>query len=328
MRTAALRTTSAATPNAFRAPPTSSWAASCGGICGIAGESDIRGCEHLLISSDEFIGDDRAASVAFNVQTALSFGPASGCTEPVENVKVVSAAHPNCDARIEARVIRLNDGNPEEYALEIRSVTSPLSGHPECDEFNALAQRINQPIETSTIDAAARFTLTPSSSPAYELSLLTTPSPTNPGAELRAAAEVVDLATGQVLATASRGDLFRPAWYDKPGQGRRFAIGGARDAFSAPHIFDSFEGYSVIVPPDPTQPGVPNGAPPVLNTSVATTVKDSTSFLYLPSDPNEPTLQTDFDDPDDYISPSKIELKRAAVILSVSTVSDGNPPDF
>lgn len=298
----------------------------CGGVCGVAGDADAIGCEHLLITTQDYAGEDRTVTAAFNVQQDLAFEPAVGCLEPVENVRVVAAAHPHCRARIEARVIRMDDQNPAgEYALEIRSVTEPLSGYPECDELDAQAQRINQPLESSPIDAAARFMVVPASTaPRYELSLHTTLSPSSPGTELRAVAEVVDRQSGEVVATASKADFFRPAWYAEPSQGRRIAVGGARDPLSAPHLLDDFEALTVVVPPDPSEPGIANGVPPV-DPTAATTIKESTSFLYAPDDPTKPTLQTAFDDPNGYIDPRKIEVKRAAVIHGGVEDESGNP---
>lgn len=281
------------------------------------------GCEHLLITQAEFAGDERSASIEFAILQDLQFGPDGACPDTPEHVKIVSVAHPECDARIEARVYRLNDGDPGgEYVLEIRSITNPLAGYPECEEFNAQALRINEPLEVS---AAARFGLTTSTTPNYELNLLTVPSPTKPGAEIDAVAEVVEISSGTVVATITHPNFFRPAWYNVAGQGRRYAVGGARSPLLGANVLDNFDGSaSIVFPPDPTDPSFANGAPSTVDPTVSTTVKASTSFLYDPQDPMVPVLQSAYGNPAGLIDPEYIELERAAVIRGLVQDGDGN----
>lgn len=264
--------------------------------------SNARGCQHLAVSQDEFVGDERSVSIAFGFGNHLSPFPDNGCTAPgdaPEHVKVVSAAHGACDARIEARIVRI--GDPNTYMLSIRLFASAMAGYPECSALD----------QTS---GAQLFTADTSTTPAYELNLLTTRSSTNPSSELSAVAEVVEIATGTVKATVSWDDFVRPAWYDRPGEGRRFAFGGSRDALSGGTVFDDFMGTASPVPLDPGDPLAPNGAPAVVEQGVATDVRGANEFLYAPTSPGEPTIQTAFDDPDGYINPADIKLHRAALL--------------
>lgn len=266
-------------------------------VCNIT--TNARGCEHLSISQGEFVGDERSVSIAFGFGVHLSPFPDSGCTEP-ENVKVVSAAHGACDARFEARVVRI--GDPDLYKLDIRLVASPLAGHSECTALD----------EGS---GAQLFNAGTSSTAAYELNLLSTRSATNPVSELQAVAEVVDIATGQVLASVSKSDFTRPSWYDRAGEGRRFAFGGARDALTGGTVFDDFAGTATPVPLDPNDPANPNGVSE-RDPTVAFDFLSSIEFLYSPEEPGEPTTQID-------TQPGAIDPIRAAVLRGAVFGQDG-----
>lgn len=277
-------------------------AGSCGGTCPSTDFSVANACQGLAVTTADYVGDDRVVSMTFGLMRDLSEA-ALACGEN-ENVKVVAAAHPNCDATVEAQVIR-QAGGPPEYALQIRSLTTPRAGYAECELTDPMLNEINRD-EMSTIDAVAQFDLVVGDMNRYEVSLLVTP--TLGASTLDAVAEVVDRDTGAVLATASLPGFFRPAWYDI--QGRRFAIGSVFSAQGERPVLDDFEGEAVLLPPNPMEPGV---ASPI-NPQTPTTVSDSTAFLYTPSSPGAPTVQTSFDDATQPIAPGTIEEDRAAVI--------------
>ena len=287
-----------------------------GGSCGTdpaqcpADVSSAATCRGNLITDEDYVGDERSVKVAFGLPVHLSSTCVAACADcPFEQVSVAAAAHPSCDARIEARITRLPSG---QYALQIVSFASPLTGHPECAALS----------ESST---TATFNLTATTLPSYDLALVTARSSVFPTTKLTATANVVDRATGAVLATATRSDFTRPGWYDTQGQGRRFAIGGV---FPNPGnenvpVFDDFAGSSVVVPLSPTLPSNPNGATPVDQT-VATDMQSATRFLYEPASGSQPPLQTAYDDPNGTIVAGTIKLERAAVIRG--SVSDDTGP--
>lgn len=211
-------------------------------------------CEHLLITQYDYAGEDRSVSVQLEFQgdpLLDSSGPIPNCTQ-VEHVKVVAAAHPECEARIEARLHRQTGDN---YQVDIRLLSSPRAGYPECEALDEV-------VATSPV-----FGLLPGE-PRYELTLDVSPSTENPATELQATAQVIyDFGVSTlVMGEASTDSFTRPAWYDQAGQGRRFGIGGAREGMSAPTILDDFVGVAV---PTPSPTPAPTPTPSVCGNDTA-----------------------------------------------------------
>jgi len=277
-------------------------------------DSEATNCRHLLISDIDYPGDERDATVAFSLPTEFGEGCLAGCAGcQLESVRVAAAAHPHCEATIEARVIKESTG----YRLQIASITNAMTGFPECSALSEVESSASTvPLSLGTLTTGGSR---------YELSISVTRHETLSSTKLKAIAELYDRELGVVVSDLVAPTLTRPAWYNDEGQ--RFAIGGVfRFRYTDDLlILDDFRGETSFVPPSPTDPLYANAAPAVLNTAVATTVKDSTSFLYAPVDPNQPTLQTDFDDPNGFIDPDKIELTRAAVIHGTVRDEGGEP---
>lgn len=270
--------------------------------------SDWPNCRHLLVSAADYGGETRAVRVAFGVPVQLSNNCDAACPGcPGEHLKVAAAAHPSCEASIEALVVTRSD-DPTKQTLRIRSVTTPRAGFPECG---------TTPSEVlSTIEPSTTFELIPSSSPNYELAVAVYPHPTMPTTKLAAEAAVFEVATGQAVATAQLAEFPRPAWYNA--QGQRFAIGGLYPPKSQGSVvYDNFQS-ATLTPDDlsdPSNPNSPNGAHATpLDPIVSTDVLTGSRFLYVPANPALPPLQTAYGNPAALIPPSTFEAKRVSVI--------------
>lgn len=276
-----------------------------GGVPVDADLSDWPNCRHLLVTTADHSGAFRAARVEFGVPEQLSLACDAACPGcPGEHIKVVAAAHPSCEASLEARVITRSD-DPTKQALQIRSVTTPRAGFPECG---------STPVEQlSTIDANATFELVPSATPNYEITINVYPHPAMPAVMLYAEASLKELSTSTTVATVAMTDLARPAWYNV--QAKRFAIGGLYPPKAlGPAVYDNFEG-GAFSPTDPSDPNAPNGAhvtPPDL--TVPTDLLESIEFLFSANPSGVAPLQTVYDDPQGLLPSGTFDPKRIAVV--------------
>jgi len=278
----------------------------CGGSVPVDADlSDWPNCRHLLVTTADHSGAFRAARVEFGVPEQLSLACDAACPGcPGEHIKVAVAAHPSCEASIEARVITRSD-DPTKQALQIRSVTTPRAGFPECG--STLVEQL------STIDANATFELVPSATPNYEITINVYPHPAMPAIMLYAEASLDDLSTSTTVATVAMTDLARPAWYNV--QAKRFAIGGLYPPkVLGPAVYDNFEG-GAFSPTDPSDPNAPNGAhvtPPDL--TVPTDLLESIEFLFSANPSGVAPLQTVYDDPQGLLPSGTFDPKRIAVV--------------